>query len=67
MGHLLPLQLKSKMNAASSALSMRNSVYNFRAAIHAVAAGEVLGIRGLHRLAIYNNSSSIEFQTGNLT
>src|SRR5690349_5842850 len=53
------------MNSASRTFAMSHGINDLSTAIDAVPASEILGIGGLHRLGIHNDSSAIKFQTGN--
>jgi hypothetical protein len=56
---------KRRVDAASSAFSLRDGVHNLSAAVHAIATGIVFRVRSLHSFGIHNDASAVELQSGN--
>ena len=45
---------------------MRNSIDDFASTVHAISAGEIFGIRCLHRFGIHYNLAAIQLEIGNV-
>src|SRR5581483_3443156 len=58
--------LKHLMDAESGLLAVCDRVYNLAASVHAIAAGKVMRVPGMHGFWINHNASVLKFQIGNL-